>query len=39
MPHICGDEVMAFILAFPAVGYCWYCIKMKFKRMTKKAGY
>jgi hypothetical protein len=35
MPHICADEVAAFLMAIPAVGYCWRCIKLKLNAMRK----
>jgi hypothetical protein len=36
MPHICADEVFAFLAALPAVGYCMRCIKLKLTRWTTK---
>ena len=38
MPHICGDEVVAFLMAMPALGYCLRCIKLKFQAMRKAGG-
>ena len=35
MPHICGDEVAAFFMALPMLGYCLRCIKLKFNAARK----
>lgn len=36
MPHICGDEIMAFILAMPFVATGYYWLKNKFKAWRKR---
>ena len=32
MPHICPDEIMAFMLALPVLGQCIKCVILKLKR-------
>lgn len=36
MPHICSDEIMAFVYALPFVGLAFYWVKTKIRSFIKK---
>ena len=29
--HVCMDEIQAFVLSLPLVGFCWICLKNWFQ--------
>ena len=36
MPHICGDEIMAFMMAVPVLGFALTWAKNKYRAWRKR---